>query len=129
MDFLSAYETEARRLAQSKEVVWWLTEPGAFDNIRSIGAKALQKHGAAELTLSQLAQVETEGLWGGEDIGYCSESCTIHYMSSYSQPSEVISETKKVIQHQLTFFESEIMAPILGLEPRTHGLTVRCSTN
>ena len=99
-------------------------------NIRSIGARALQKHGAAELTLSQLAQVETEGLWGGDmfDIVYGSEPCSIHHIY-FSQPLEVVSVIKEVIQHQLSIFESALVAPTLGLEPRTHGLTVRCSTN
>lgn len=39
-----------------------------MNNIRSIGAEALKLHGAEGLTLSQLSQVEDEGLWA-EDIG------------------------------------------------------------
>jgi len=32
--------------------------------VRSIGVRALAKHGADGLTLTQLAQAEKEGLWG-----------------------------------------------------------------
>jgi len=57
-------------------------------NLRSIGAKALQKHGEEGLTLFQLSQVEAEGLWGERPIHF-KEPCTIHRLQFKKGPEAV----------------------------------------
>ena len=39
-----------------------------MNNVKSLGAIALKYHGAENLTLVQLAQVEEEGLWADETL-------------------------------------------------------------